>query len=306
VSAGSLNPLRALGGARPTPGFADPTRVVPSSGTASLLTGMTAAAMAFLAVFALALSLSSGQLAQRWSATLSQSATLRLSAPPSEIGAQMAAVLEILRTTPGVASTRVLELEEQRALLEPWFGPDLPIEDLALPRLIEIIESPGGFDSVGLRLRLASEAPGAVLDDHTRWRRPLVQAAGSLRALAWFSVALIGVMMAAMITLAAGFSLAANAPVIRVLRLIGARDAFIARAFTRRFALRALIGAAAGTGLGILAFAMLPVAGDAGFLTGLGFQGTGWITPLLVPPLAGLIAWAATRAAAMRVLRRES
>lgn len=300
------NPLRALGGARQAPGFGDAGRVVPASGITSLLTGITSAVMAFLAVFALALSLSSGQLAQRWSATLSQSATLRISAPPSEIGAQTAAVLEILRTTPGITSTRVLDQDEQRALLEPWFGPDLPIESLALPRLIEIIESTGGFDAVGLRLRLASEAPGAVLDDHTRWRRPLVQAAASLRALAWFSVALIGVMMAAMITLAAGSSLAANAQVIRVLRLVGARDAFIARAFTNRFALRALIGAALGTGLGMLAFAILPVAGESGFLTGLGFHGAGWLTPLAIPVLAALIAWAATRAAAMRVLRRES
>ncbi len=284
----------------------DPGQVVPGSGHAAMLTGITAAAMAFLAVFALALSLSSGQLATRWSATLSQSATLRLSAPPSEIGAQTAAVLEILRTTPGIASTRVLEIDEQRALLEPWFGPDLPVESLALPRLIEIIESPAGFDPVGLRLRLASEAPGAVLDDHTRWRRPLVQAAAALRGLAWVSVVLIGGTMAATITLAAGFSLAANAQVIRVLRLVGARDAFIARAFTRRLTLRATLGAAAGTALGVSAFALLPVAGDAGFLTGLGFSGVGWLTPLAIPPLAGLIAWIATRTAALRVLKRES
>ena len=115
--------------------FGDPARVVPDSGVSSIVTGATSAAMAFLAVFALALSLSSGQLAQRWSDTLSQSATLRLSAPPSQIGAQTAAVLEILRTTPGVTSTRVMDIEEQRALLEPWFGPDLPLESLALPRM---------------------------------------------------------------------------------------------------------------------------------------------------------------------------
>ncbi|WP_127105104.1 cell division protein FtsX [Pararhodobacter zhoushanensis] len=300
-----MNALRALGGARPTPGFGDPARIVPSSGIATLLTAITAGAMAFLAVFALALSMSAGQLAQRWSSTLSQSATLRISAPPSEIAAQTAAVLEVLRTTPGIASTRVLDIDEQRALLEPWFGPDLPIESLALPRLIEIIEAPEGFDSVGLRLRLASEAPGAMLDDHTRWRRPLVQAAASLRALAWLSVALIGVMMAAMITLAAGFSLAANAQVIRVLRLVGARDAFIARAFTNRFTVLAVIGAVAGMVLGVAAFALLPVAGDSGFLTGLGFSGAGWFMPLAIPPLAGVIAWAATRTAAMRVLRQE-
>lgn len=281
-------------------------RVVPSSGYTTVLTTLTAGAMAFLAVFALALSLSSGQLAQRWSDTLSQTATLRLSAPPSQIGAQTAAVLEILRTTPGIVSTRVLEVDEQRALLEPWFGPDMPVEDLALPRLIEIIEAPQGFDAQGLRLRLSTEAPGAVLDDHTRWRRPLVSAAASLRGLAWISVGLIAAAMAAMITLAAGFSLAANAQVIRVLRLVGARDAFIARAFVRRFTLRALTGAVVGTLLGMAGFAILPVAGESGFLTGLGFQGTGWLMPLAIPPLAALIAWVATRAAALRVLRRET
>ena len=284
----------------------DSDRVVPAAGLSALLSGISAAMVAFLAVFALALSVSAGQLALRWSDTLSQSATLRLSATPSEIGAQTEAVLEILRATPGVISTRVLELDEQRALLEPWFGPDLPVEALTLPRLIEIIESPEGFDPVGLRLRLATEAPGAVLDDHTRWRRPLVQAASSLRLLAWAAVVLIGAVMAATITLAAGSSLAANAPVVRVLRLVGARDAFIAQAFTRRFTLTTLLGSAAGTTLGMLAFALLPVAGDAGFLTGLGFSGTGWLMPLAIPPIAALIAWAATRAAAFRALKRES
>jgi len=284
----------------------DAGRVVPASGYTWVLTIVTAAAMAFLAVFALALSLSAGELAQRWSDTLSQSATLRVSAPASEVAAQTAIAVEVLRTTPGVASTRVLEVDEQRALLEPWFGPDLPVEQLVLPRLIEIIESPEGFDATGLRFRLAAEAPGAILDDHTRWRRPLVQAAASLRALSWISIVLIAGAMAAMISLAAGFSLAANARVIRVLRIVGARDTFIARAFVHRLTFGALIGASAGTLIGLLAFAVLPIGGDTGFLTGLGFQGWDWLVALAIPPLSALIALVATRTAAFRVLKKES
>ncbi|MFN3953677.1 MAG: cell division protein FtsX [Pararhodobacter sp.] len=285
---------------------ADAAQVVPASGYTALLTGATAAAMAFLAVFALALSLASGRLADRWSQTLAQTATLRISAPPSQMAAQTAVVLEILRITPGVASVRVLESDEQRALLEPWFGPDLPIEALALPRLIEIIEAPEGFDPVGLRMRLAAEAPGAVLDDHTRWRRPLVQAADALRMLALVSIGLIAAALAAMVTLAASFSLAANAQVIRVLRLVGARDAFIARAFVRRFTLRGFLGAVAGTASGMAVLALLPIeAGQDGVLSDLGFRGADWLLPLIIPPLAVLVAWAATRATAFRVLRRE-
>jgi cell division transport system permease protein len=143
-----------------------------------------------------------------------------------------------------------------------------------------------------------------VLDDHTRWRRPLAEAAGRLRLLGWLSIALIGATMAAMITLAANASLAANAQVIRVLRLVGARDAYIARAFVRRFTLRALGGAAVGALAGLVGVALLPRADAAGgFLTGLGFAGAGWLLPFLLPPLAGIVAFAATRRAALRKLK---
>lgn len=285
-------------------GEAQADRVVPRSGQAAKLTLAVSGAMAFLAVFALALSLASGRLADRWSQALAQSSTIRLSAPPAEIEAQTWAVLTVLEQTPGVDSARALSDDEQRALLEPWFGPDLPIADLPVPRLIEVIETPEGYDSTGLRQRLAAEAPGAVLDDHTRWRRPLVDAADRLRLLGWVSLALILASTAAMITLAAQAALASNEQVIRVMRLVGARDTYIARAFVRRFTRRALTGAAVGAILGTIAIALLPRAAEEGaFLTGLGFRGAGWLLPLLIPLLAGFTAFWATRIAAFRTLK---
>lgn len=297
--------MSALGAIRDVlRGDAQADRVVPRRGHSVRLTVFTSAAMAFLAVFALALSLASGRLADRWSEALARSSTIRISAPATQMEDQVWAVLEVLQQTPGVASARALSDEEQRALLEPWFGPDLPLEDLPVPRLVEVIETADGYDPDGLRLRLAAEAPGAVLDDHTRWRRPLVQAAERLRALGWLSMALILGSVAAMITLAAQSALAANVRVIRVLRLVGARDHYIARAFVRRFTLRALTGAAVGTGLGMAAIAFLPSTQDeGGFLTGLGFSGAHWLWPLLVPPLAAITAFWATRAAAFKTLR---
>lgn len=278
--------------------------VVPPSGHTAWLTSFSAAAMAFLAVFALALSLAAGSLAARWQASLDRTATVRLSAPEDQIDLQTKAVLATLATTPGIASARAMTDDEQRALLAPWFGPDLPVDTLPLPRLIEITEDSAGYDGEGLRQRLAAEAPGAVLDDHTRWRRPLAVAATRLRLLGFMSIVLIGAATAAMITLAASAALAANAQVIMVLRLVGARDVYIARAFVRRFTLRALMGAAAGTGLGMVGVWMLPSADSAGgFLTGLGFQGAGWLLPLLLPPLTAAVAYAATRASALRKLR---
>ncbi len=280
-------------------------RVVPPSGHTARLTIFTAAAMAFLAVFALALSLATGRLAERWASELARTATVRVSAPRGQVETQLRAALEVLRTTPGVASARVLDEAEERALLEPWFGPDLPLDTLPIPKLIEVIEDEPGIDAEGLRLRLRAEAPGAVLDDHTRWRQPLVKAADRLRMLGLVAIVLIAGATAAMITLAADSALAANGQVIRVLRLVGARDSYIVRAFVRQFTLRAFVGALAGTVPGVAAIALLPDAETAGnFLTGLGFRGAEWLWPLAIPPLAAVVAFVATRVAAFRVLRR--
>lgn len=285
-------------------GDAQADRVVPPSGFTAQLTLFAAGAMAFLAVFALALSLAAGRLADRWASELARSATLRITAPADQMTAQTEAALSILRQTPGIARARALTAEEQAALLTPWFGAGLDLSTLPVPQLIEVVEQEQGYDAAGLRLRLAAEVPGAVLDDHTRWRKPLVDAAHSLRRLGWISIGLIGTAMAAMITLAANAALAANAQVIEVLRLVGARDAYIASAFVRRFTLRALIGAAVGTGLGLAGVMFLPAASDeGGFLTGLGFRGLGWLWPLLIPLLGGLVAFAATWAASRRRLK---
>jgi cell division transport system permease protein len=279
-------------------------RVVPPTGYTANLTTFTAGAMAFLAVFALALSLATGRLADRWSAELARTATVRISAPEGQMETQSQAVLRVLETTPGIRSAHVLSNEEQRKLLEPWFGPDLPLDDLPIPRLIEVIEDISGPDIEGLRLRLAAEAPGAVFDDHTRWRQPLISAASRLRLLAVFSIVLIAVSTGAMITLAANAALSANSTVISVLRLVGAKDSYIVRAFVRRFTLRAFAGAGVGSLVAILAVFLLPSASDEGaFLTGLGFVGWHWVLPFLIPPLAAIVAFWATRSAAFKTVR---
>lgn len=280
-------------------------RVVPPSGFTAQLTVFAAAAMAFLAVFAMALSLASGRLATRWGDELARSSTIRIVAPFDQRSAQTDAALGILETTAGVAFARALDADEQQALLAPWFGSELDLQALPVPQLIEIIEEDSGFDAAGLRLRLAAEVPGAVLDDHTRWRAPLVEAATRLRLLGWVSAVLLGASVAAMVTLAANAALAANAQVVAVLRLVGATDRYIAQAFIRRFTLRAFSGALVGTVLAMGAVAFLPEASDtAGFLTGLGFQGWHWFLPFLVPLLCAAVAFLATGAAADRTLKR--
>ena len=278
-------------------------RIVPPTGFTAQLTLFSAGAMAFLAVFALALALATGRLADRWSSELAGSVTVRVSAPAGQQEARVQSVMQILSTTPDAGQPRLLPQDELAELLEPWFGPDMPVDALPVPALIDLPVTGEAFDPEGLRLRLEAEAPGAVLDDHTEWRRPLVSAANRLRMLGIVSLLLIGAASAAMITLAAKAALAANGQVIRVLRLIGARDLTIATAFVRRFTRRAAIGSAVGTLLGMAGIALLPDASAAGgFMTGLGFQGWDWLMPLSIPFIAAAVGFFATRWAALKML----
>lgn len=279
-------------------------RVVPPTGLTARLTVLTSGAMAFLAVFVIAFWFATDRLADRWSQELSQTATIRVTAADGDIDAQTEAVEAILRETDGIELYRSLSDEEQRLLLAPWFGPDLPISELRLPRLIEVVAGDPGYDSAALSARLASEVPGAIFDDHTKWRAPLIEAASRLRLMGLLALALITVAMAAMITLAGQTALAANAQVIEVLRLIGATDSYIARAFVRRFTLRALIGAAVGAVLGLAAVLLLPTNDTPGaFLSNLGFQGVQWLWVLVLPLIAAVVAFIATRASAMRIVK---
>lgn len=290
----------ALAALRPDAG-AD--RVVPPSGATARLTAFASAAMAFLAVFALALSLAATRLADRWSDGLAQAVTVRISAPLGEAAAQQEAALRVLEQTTGVTGVRPLTRAEQRALLSPWLGAKVPLDALPLPVLIDVAVG-DGFDAAGLQARLAGEVPGAVLDDHGRWRAPLVAAAERLRGLGALSLLLIAAALASMVTLAAQAALAANRQVIETLRLVGAQDLYIARAFVRRFTQRAASGALVGSLAGMAAIALLPGAEDlnGGVLTGLAFTGWAWLLPLCLPLLAAIVAYTATRTAALRSL----
>ena len=287
-------------------GDAASDRVVPPTGFTALLTSVSTGAMAFLAVFAIALSLAAGELAARWEAELTGTATVRISAPAEQVDAQTEAVLTALSQTPGIQSTRMIDEAEQQALLAPWFGVDLPLDRLRLPVLIEVQETVDGPDVAGLTQRLAAEAPGAVYDNHNRWRLPLIEAAANLRFLGIISLLLIAGVTAVTVALAASAALSANGQIIDVLRLVGARDNWISRAFVRRYTLRALAGAAVGAALGMIVVALLPSGVESGVLSGLGFDGAEWLWPLLVPVLGAAIAWGATRTAAARRLKESA
>jgi len=279
--------------------------IVPPTGWTAPLTTLASTAMSFLAVLTLVAGVAADRLAAEWRAELSGLATVRVSAPPEMLEARVAQAVQVLRTTPGIASAAPLSDEAHEALLAPWLGAGLEIEALPAPRLIELTLTAEGPDADALQDRLDREAPGAFYDAHMSWREPLSDAAAALEALAWIATALIVIAAAGMVALASRATLAANTDVVRLIRLIGGEDRYIARAFVGRLALRGLAGGLLGAGLAIVALSALPrLPAEALVKVSLMPDLSGWLALLLgVPAASGLIAWVTARSFVRLALR---
>lgn len=272
---------------------ADTPPIVPTTGWTAALTTLAATAMSFLAVLTLAAGIAANRLAADWRADLAGAATVRVSAPGEVRPARVETALEILRTTPGIAAARPLSDEEHVALLSPWLGEGVRYADLPAPRLIAVTLEGAGPDAEQLQARLDRDAPGAYYDDHQAWRGPLAEMARALEGLAWAAIGLIALTAAGMVAIAARATLAANHEIVRVIRLIGAEDSFITRAFVGRLAMRGLAGGLIGTALGVLGLRAMPGASGAdGLAVSLTPGLLGWMAILIGVPLASAaIAW---------------
>lgn len=270
--------------------------------------GVIAAAIAFLAALTLALGLGAGQLASDWSGAGAQAATLYVvAAEPDAVEAQARAALDVLRTAPGVRSVRLVEVEEQQALLAPWLGADISLDALPMPLVIEIEADRDALDRPALEARLATAAPGAVFDDHAAWRAPLVEAGRRLQLAAAAILAALVLALAAALALAAGAAVAAGAGAVETLRLVGARDRFIAGAFVRPLVRRTALAACLGVLLAVaLLLALPPRAATQALAFSPRPEGWSWLVLLVPPAAAAAIAWAAAALAARSALRRRS
>lgn len=282
------------------------TPIAPKSGVIGGLILFVSLAMTFLAVVAFEAGLAAERVAGQWSGELAQSATVRIVAPKQELPTLTRETLAVLEIAPGVAAAREISEAELKALLAPWLGRDADVAALPLPVLIDVSIEGGGPNVVDVQRQLDLVAPGAVYDDHGQWRAPLIEAAQGLRRIALVGVALALLALGAMVGVAATASLWAGASVVLTLRLIGAEDRFISRAFERQFALRAAIGGVFGAAIALFISARMPRITSADIFSPGEAAASGphfWLI-VAAPAIAAIAALLATRTASFFVLRR--
>ena len=273
------------------------------------------AVMAFLAALALGASLVAGRTAESWRAGLAQGITVQI-LPPAKGASdaqsqnELDSVLRVLKSTRGVMRAEALSDSDMRALVEPWLGPGALLKELPLPRLVDATIDPGTQVDLGLLAqRLKQVAPDALLDDHARWLLRLKRAADGVLWSAWTVLALIALATASAVTFATRAGLAAHQEIVSLLHQMGARAAFIARAFEWHYFLSALVAAAFGAAVAGALFMLVGTLEQTGldpvpFLPSLGLGPLELAWLLAVPGAASLIALATARLSVLTALGR--
>jgi cell division transport system permease protein len=165
------------------------------------------------------------------------------------------AVVDAVRAQPGIVEVRPYTKAESAALLEPWLGSGLSLDDLPVPRVIVARVVPGtALDIAGLRARVTQVAPNASVDDHRAWIERMRSMTGATVLAGIGILALVIMATIISVSFATRGAMAANRPIVEVLHFVGATDRFIANRFFRHFLRLGLQGGLIGGGVAMLAF----------------------------------------------------
>lgn len=283
--------------ARPTPLF--PRR---TGGEGALLGVM--AIMSFLACLTLALALGAARVSAAWERGLTGQATVQIvDVEGVAMEVQAAGALQVLKSTPGIAAARTLSRAESEALLKPWLG-DADLTIVPVPVLIAVTLDVGvPLDGDDLRRRLTAVAPGATLDDHSRWNEGLTSASAMIAWAAYGVLALTALAAAASVIFAARAALQAHREVVDVLHMTGAGPGFIAGQVQWRF-FRLGGGAGLAGMAGAVAFLVLAgaLSGLSSYLPAVAPRWSDGLWLLLVPAGAAVLAMVTARTTVARFL----
>ena len=273
------------------------------------------AVMVFLAALAATFAVIVGDSIEAWDTSLTGRITIQVPVRPGDDGDNSAArraddIAGRIAALPGVARAAVLPEAAVRALLEPWLGlaPESGsgVEELPLPRLVDVELSGGGVDATQLRAALADAGTDIVIDDHRVWLDALIALARLVEAIALLVLLLIGASAIAAVVFATRSGLAVHAPIIELLHLMGARDAYVARQFQNHamwLGLRGGVGSLAAIAvLGAIAWVGRDI--DAALLPDIVPTIGDGLVLAAVPVAAVAIAMATARLTVLRALAR--
>lgn len=238
--------------------------IVPADSIAGRALLAVIAIMTFLAALTLGAVVLVRSAAGEWQSEIAREVTIQIRpAEGRDVEAAVQRAAALAAATPGIGAVRPYTKEESARLLEPWLGSGLALNELPIPRLVVVRIAPGSPpDFAALRKQLAEQVPGASLDDHRGFvdRMRAMSRSAVVVGLAVLALVIASTMLSVMF--ATHGAMASNRPIVEVLHVVGAKEAFIAGEFQRHFMLLGLKGGAVGGAAAVVFFLL------AGLLSG--------------------------------------
>jgi cell division transport system permease protein len=289
------------------PVVARPERdLLPRDGAGERWLGGVIAVLCFVACLAGLGALAAERAAGGWARELRGEATVQVRPGVGETGdAAAARAAEALAGVTGVDEAAAMDRATAETLLTPWMG-EAALEGLPLPHLVTVrLDEQAPASALVLGRALAEAGIDATVDDHSLWRGEVERSATTVTVLAMAAFLALAGATGAAIVHAVRAGVEARRAVIETLSLSGATDAAIAWLFQRRFALLALFGGAAGTGVALaLAGLVRFLGGGEGLTPALPLAWSDLLVLSPMPVVAATVALVAARLAAGRALAR--
>lgn len=238
-----------------------PGSIIPSNVASLKSLTVTMAVMSYLACLAIGALILVDRAVTSWTSGLAREMTVQVRQVRSaDIDVEVEKVRSILDEFPGIVGVEVLGPEAGAKLLEPWLGLR-SLEGLPVPRLIRVVMDEAAPPDIAVLEEQLSQAQGVHLDTHRKWEAELTRMARALTVLSYAILLLISISAVAIVVFATRAVLQANRPVVELLHLIGARNAYIARQIDGRFLRSGLLSGFIGVAMGLLTFLFLGMTG---------------------------------------------
>ncbi|MAI61602.1 MAG: hypothetical protein CBB87_03830 [Micavibrio sp. TMED27] len=242
---------KKLGVAEPTGRYDLPLHNCAGSSFLMLLVAL----MSFLAMMAVSGSFALNGVTTKWSSGLENRATIEI--PARKPNGQIRSVKDIerlserttriLRKHPNIEDYDVMTRAEVSALVSPWLGESITMDDMPLPGLIAITIRDNDEARIDTLKKSLKEVSSDIrLDTHESWLNEILRLAGSLKAAAIIITLVIGFTTVIAIAGAVRSRMAEFRADIELLHLMGAGPNYISNQFQRHSVILSLKGSFMG------------------------------------------------------------
>lgn len=248
-------------------------------------------------IFAITLSgvLSINSILENWNQSILGSLTVQImpinDSNPEKAAAETLAyqdkAVEFLQNIKGITKVTPLNDEQLKNLIQPWLGDGVNIDNLPIPRIIDVKISPDAdINFIKLAQELAIASPQASLDNHKLWLSKLIQFADGLKLIATTVLLLVIAISAGAIFYTTQMSLGLHRNIIEILHIMGAKDAYIAQQYAKRMGFLGLIGGVCGLLFSIptiFFIGSLATQIEGGIISEANLSILDWITIMILP-----------------------